>query len=70
MLEGLPYGNVEGARSRVQNPVEVLTFSNFYIRNCINCVHNCNDHSLLEVKVIAIKVILFKSCLSLPRSET
>ena len=27
------------------NPVEVLTFSGFYIRNCINCVHNCEDHS-------------------------
>ena len=28
------------------NPVEVLTFSGFYIRNCINCIHNCEDHSL------------------------
>ena len=31
------------------NPVEVLTFSGFYIRNCLNCVHNCKDHSLLEI---------------------
>ena len=31
------------------NPVEVLTFSGLYIRNCINCVHNCEDHSLLEL---------------------
>ena len=30
------------------NPVEVLTFSGFYIRNCINCVHNCGDHSLFD----------------------
>ena len=30
------------------NPVEVLPFSGFYIRNCLNCVHNCEDHSLLE----------------------
>ena len=34
------------------NPVEVLTFSAFYIRHCINlyCVHNCEDHSLLETR--------------------
>ena len=30
------------------NPVEVLTFSGFYIRNCINWGHNCKDHSLLD----------------------
>ena len=28
--------------------VEVLNFSGFYIRNYINCVHNCEDHSLLD----------------------
>ena len=28
------------------NPVEVLKFSVFYICNCINCIHNCEDHSL------------------------
>ena len=27
-----------------------LTFSGFYIHNCINCVHNCEDHSLLETR--------------------
>ena len=32
------------------NPVEVLTFSGFCIRNCLNCVHNCDDHSLLDFK--------------------
>ena len=31
------------------NPVEVLTFSGFY-RQLLNCVHNCNDHSLLDLK--------------------
>jgi len=30
------------------NPVNVLSFSGFYIRNCINCVHNCEDHSSLD----------------------
>ena len=30
-------------------PVEVLNFSGFYIRNCINCVRNCEDHSLLDL---------------------
>ena len=30
------------------NPVEVLTFSAFYIQNCINCFHKCEDHSLLH----------------------
>mgnify|MGYP000444687548 CR=1 FL=1 len=31
------------------NPVEVLTFSAF-LRNCLNCVHNCDDHTLLDFK--------------------
>ena len=31
------------------NPVEVLTFQ-ASIRNCLNCVHNCEDHSLLDFK--------------------
>ena len=30
------------------NPIEVLTFSGFYIRNCISCFHNCEDHSLIS----------------------
>ena len=37
--------------SRV-HPVEVLTFSGF--RNCLDCVHNCDDHSWLEVMTIAV----------------
>ena len=27
------------------NPVEVLNFFQASLRNCINCVHNCEDHS-------------------------
>ena len=30
------------------NPVEVLNFSGFYIRNCKNCVYSCEDHSLCD----------------------
>ena len=29
------------------NPVEILKFSGFYIRNCTNCVHNYENRSLL-----------------------
>ena len=36
------------SRSRGSNPIEVLTFSGFYICNCINCVHKCEDHTLLN----------------------
>ena len=32
------------------NLVEVLNFTGFYIRNCITCVHNWEDHSLLDFK--------------------
>ena len=27
------------------NPVKVLTFSGFYIRNSIDCLHNCEGHT-------------------------
>ena len=30
------------------NPVEVLKFSGFYKRNCMNCVNNCQDCRLLD----------------------
>ena len=36
--------------SRVQTPIEVLTFSGFYTQLLINCVHNCDDHGLLDFK--------------------
>ena len=34
------------ARSRVQTPLKSWLFQ-ASIRNCINCVHNCDDHSSL-----------------------
>ena len=37
------------------NPVEVLTFSGFNISNCITCVHNCEDHSSLYMRLIFYK---------------
>ena len=36
------------------NPVEVLTISGFYIRNCLNCVRNCDDHSSLDLILLSI----------------
>ena len=33
--------------SRVQTPLKSWLFQ-ASIRNCLNCVHNCDDHSLLE----------------------
>ena len=30
------------------NPVEVLNFFQASIYNCINCVHNCEDHASFE----------------------
>ena len=32
------------------NPVGVLTFSGFYTQLLKYCVHNCDDHSLLDFK--------------------
>ena len=29
------------------NPVEVLNFSGLFVRNCLNSIHNCDDHGLL-----------------------
>ena len=37
------YGEVTGS-----NPLKIINISCFYIRNYINCVYNCEDHSLLE----------------------
>ena len=38
------------ARSRVQTPLKSWLFQ-ASIRNCLNCVHNCEDHSLLDFKI-------------------
>ena len=37
------------ARSRVQTPLETWLFQ-ASISNCLNCPHNCEDHSLLDFK--------------------
>ena len=54
-----------------------LNFSGFYIRNCINCIHNCEGHSLLGFTsaVQCMKDFIYnftlrvtwKSCISLRR---
>ena len=38
------------ARSRVQSPLKSWLFQ-ASIRNCLNCVHNCDDHSSLDFKI-------------------
>ena len=38
------------ARSQVQTPLKSWLFQ-ASIRNCLNCVHNCDDHSLLDFKI-------------------
>ena len=47
----------------VQTPLKSWIFSGF-LRNCINCVHNCEDHSSLETVIVgwikAIKVEFVK----------
>ena len=35
------------------NPFEVPNFSGFYIRNGMNCVHNYEDHSLLNILYVS-----------------
>ena len=37
------------ARSRVQTPLKSWLFQ-ASISNCLNCVHNCDDHSILDFK--------------------
>ena len=37
------------ARSRAQTPLKSWLFQ-ASIRSCLNCVHNCDDHSLLDKK--------------------
>ena len=50
------------ARSRVQTPLKAWIFSRLYIRNYLNCVHNCEDHSLLDFKsaVQYMKYFIYK----------
>ena len=54
-----------------------LNFSGYYIRNCINCIHNCEGHSLLGFTsaVQCMKdfiynftlLVTWQSCISLRR---
>ena len=44
------------------NPVEVLSFSGFHIHNCINCVNNCKDHSLLDTVSMLSKLKYLTKC--------
>ena len=37
------------ARSRVQTPLKSWLFQ-ASVRNCLNCVQNCDDHGLLDIK--------------------
>ena len=39
------------ARSRVQTPLKSWLFQ-ASIRNWLNCVHNCDDHSLLDFSIL------------------
>ena len=45
------------------NPVEVLNFSGFYIRNCKNCVYSCEDHSLCDF-ISAVPYMIDSSIIS------
>ena len=42
------------ARSRVQIPLKSWIFLRLLLRNCINCVHNCQDHSSLDKILLLI----------------
>ena len=46
------------ARSRVQTPLKSWRFQ-ASIRSCLNCVHNCDDHSLLKVWKSSYSVFWF-----------
>ena len=51
------------ARSRVQTPLKSWLFQ-ASIRNCLNCVHNCDDHSLLELLIYILTLVPFHFHLS------
>ena len=50
------------ARLQVQIPLKLLNFFSGFLRNCINCVHNCEDPSSIDF--ISIVLIWFISCTS------
>ena len=43
------------------SPVEVLNFSGFFVCNCKNCDHNCEDHSSFEFTDYYINFIPFST---------
>ena len=51
-------------KSRVQTPLKSWLFQ-ASLRNCLNCIHYCNDHSSLDRNNIAI----FPSCKEIKRLE-
>ena len=53
------------ARSRVQTPLKSWLFQ-ASIRNCLNCVHNCDDHSSLDC-FFCFTLFLFYFCFFLDR---
>ena len=47
------------------NPLEVLNFSGFYPRNCINCVHNCKNHRLFDfTSAVQYRNISYNLCIT------
>ena len=48
--------------------IEAWKIQDFYIHNCINCIHNCEEHSLLDftsaVQYLKYLVYNFKTVLS------
>ena len=52
------------ARSRVQIPLKSWIFFGLFLRNCINCVDNCEDHSSLDFIFAALIYDLFHIHLS------
>ena len=53
------------ARSRVQTPLKSWLFQ-ASIRNCLNCVRNCDDHSLLDT---ADAIAIATDCRSISRPK-
>ena len=55
------------ARSGVQTPLKSWLFQ-ASLRNCLNCVHNCDDHGLLVIllSIYCISLAIIKSVLIKP----
>ena len=53
------------ARSRVQIPLKSWFIFSGFLRNCINCVHNCEDHSSFDFISAVLIYDLFHMHLSM-----